>query len=394
MTSVIGSDRYAYRPTIAYSAPAAHSRAEDPAETNAAKSPTITGMKSIREDLQTLMLTLQPLARSPPDKDLSSEDNHIPAILRDAPSHLRSWLMDLSSQEHDKIYMTVVNEEDKLWVEEHYEEVVKAMPVQLELWENNIILQIPSQIHQFAGRVIKEVMDKYKSGTHSITIMETADVPLLDKHWKQCDIQITDLGPLAEGTSPALQKAYSYPTVVVEVGFSESAADVDFDIVQALCLMEGKLWLGIALKISKGQNPVLTVTIFVFAPGLMSEDKVAEARLKPGRVYGRHEGHWVPAIYQDHRRYNNFLAIGAKTIEEDGKWGKPAYYCLQDDSWEITRDVHDHEQDIIIKEGYFKRVSTDFEAPALTIPAKKLWENLLKCKEVTGLFKGDMDLIK
>ncbi|KAK0438494.1 uncharacterized protein EV420DRAFT_1651418 [Desarmillaria tabescens] len=221
--------------------------------------------------------------------------------------------MDLSSWEHDKIYMTVVNEEDKLWVEEHYKEVVEAMPARI-----------------FAGQVIKEAMDKYKSGTHSITIMETADVPLRNKHWKQ----------------------------FVEVGFSESAADVDFDI-------------------AKGQNPVLTVTIFVFAPGLMSEDEVAEARLEPGRV-----------------RYNNFLAIGAKTIEEDGKWGKPAYYCLQDDSWEITRDVHDHEQDIIIKEGYFKCVLMDFEAPALTIPAKKLWENLLKCKEVTGLFKGDMDLIK
>ncbi|KAK0449102.1 uncharacterized protein EV420DRAFT_1708713 [Desarmillaria tabescens] len=263
----------------------------------------------------------------PLDKYLSSEDNHIPPILRNAPSHLRSWLLN------------IINEEDKSWVQEHYKEVIEAMPVRLELWENNIILQIPSQIHQFAGRVIQRAMDKYESGTHSLTLMETADVPLSDKHWKQ-------------------------------------------------------LWIGIALNIGKGQMPVLTVSVFWFGLDLMSEEKVAEERIESGQVYGRYERHWVPVTYQDQRRYNHFLAIGPETIEKNGERGKPVYYCVKKDSWVITEDKHGPEQDIIIQEGYYKHAYKDYDAPALTIPADELWKALLKCKEVTGVLKSDMESYK
>ncbi|KAK0443036.1 uncharacterized protein EV420DRAFT_1577230 [Desarmillaria tabescens] len=139
---------------------------------------------------------------APPNLAPDDTDRWLAPVLRTAPDHLRKWFMDMSSRDHDKIYMTEIDEEAKTWIQEHREEVIEAMPVRLETYENNIILQIPSQIHQFAGQVIKEAINsRYKSGTHSIIIMESADIPLLDKHWKQCDIQIYDLEPPPDSTS-------------------------------------------------------------------------------------------------------------------------------------------------------------------------------------------------
>ncbi|KAK0434396.1 uncharacterized protein EV420DRAFT_1488690 [Desarmillaria tabescens] len=363
------------------STPAAPSRAEGPAETNAAKSPAVAGTKSIREDLRTLTLTPQPLARFPLDKDLSSEDNHIPPILRNAPSHLRSWLLDVT-----------VNEEDKSWVQEHYEEVVEAMPVRLELWENNIILQIPSQIHQFAGRVIQRAMDKYESGTHSLTLMETADVPLSDKHWKQCDIQIYDLGPPPDNASPAVRKSYSYPTVVVEVGFSESAAALDFDVARALCLTEGRLWIGIALNIGKGRMPVLTISVFWFGLDLMSEEKVAEERIESRSSVWPIRGALGTGHVSRPKTLQSFL--GHRARDNRKKWGTRQTGLLLCEKGFLGKDGHGPEQDIIIQEGYYKRAYKDYDAPALTIPADELWKALLKCKEVTGVLKSDMESYK
>ncbi|KAK0443406.1 uncharacterized protein EV420DRAFT_1484933 [Desarmillaria tabescens] len=99
-------------------------------------------------------------------------------------------------------------------------------------------------------------------------------------------------------------------------------------------------------------------------------------------------------MYQDQRCYNHFLAIRPETIEKNGEHGKLVYYCVKKDSWVITEDGHGPEQDIIIQEGYYKHAYKDYDAPALTIPADELWKALLKCKEVTGVLKSDMESYK
>ncbi|PBK84307.1 hypothetical protein ARMGADRAFT_1037234 [Armillaria gallica] len=269
-----------------------------------------TETKTIRKDLQTLKLT--PTLLQPLDKDSSSDDNLLPP--------------DLSKLDPGQIYKTEVTDEDKSWVEGHHDELMEALPA----WE-------------------------------------TASVPLLDGCWKQPDIQIYDKGPPDEEDDEAVKKSYSYLTMVLEVGYSESAADLDLNITRALCLTEGKLFLGICVKIGKSEVPDLTLTTFVYMPG----------SVKP-RHQAQREG--IKAVYYgEHTRYTLFMAIGTTDVKEDD---------------EIDINSHGSDQDLNIKEGFFKQKWANFEAPALTISAMKLWEALVETKEDTVALKEDMKCIK
>ncbi len=134
-----------------------------------------------------------------------------------------------------------------------------------------------------------------------------------------------------------MKKSYSYPTTVLEVGYSESAADLDLDIARALCLTEGKLFLGICAKIGKSEVPDLTLTTFAYVPGGVKPRHQAQREgIEAGRVYGKLGDRWVPVYYGEHTRYTLFMAIGTTDVEKDDEVGRPIYYCKQQETRKVS----------------------------------------------------------